>query len=414
METTIKNTVASDIASLGSFSLAHFVVDFCCAFLLFRLYAVGSVSHDDVGLYFLIYNALAFGLECLIGTFFNAKTARICSCFGFVLLAFGLGLGAYIEQIVAKLNMAFAQSSYDVGSFVTGVGGAKIERLSRYSLYSFILAGTGNAFFHVGGGIDALSRNIGKYWRGGVFISTGGLGIGLGGLLGREREFAFEWGFFGLVISAACVWFLGKSTMVGEKVADDPKEGESDPVVRRYMRLFYDNWRVIPLLAALGVVGARSYVGFTAPDLFAERSNLSWNPMILCYAAFAGKFLGGFCADFLGPRIVGAGALLFAIPALCCCDDASFFLFGVFLLNMTTAITLTTAAQTCVGRVGFAFGLTTLALLGGCLAYELTVNVYLDAFGHDSVNVALGVILAVSAIAIWVSTWKKGKTEIIK
>lgn len=63
METPIKNTVVSDIASLGSFSFAHFVVDFCCAFLLFRLYTVGSVSHDEVGLYFLIYNALAFGLE---------------------------------------------------------------------------------------------------------------------------------------------------------------------------------------------------------------------------------------------------------------------------------------------------------------------------------------------------------------
>ncbi|MGN1065079.1 MAG: hypothetical protein ACI4QC_06675, partial [Thermoguttaceae bacterium] len=82
--------------------------------------------------------------------------------------------------------------------------------------------------------------------------------------------------------------------------------------------------------------------------------------------------------------------------------------------NMTTAITLTTAAQTCAGRVGFAFGLTTLALLGGCLAYELTVHVYLDAFGYDSINVALGVILAISATAIWASTWKKRNSEILK
>ncbi|MBP5622785.1 MAG: hypothetical protein J6X44_12300, partial [Thermoguttaceae bacterium] len=116
---------------------------------------------------------------------------------------------------------------------------------------------------------------------------------------------------------------------------------------------------------AITVVLSRSFVGFIAPRLV--DFNLEPQTILLgiAGASFAGKFIGGFCADWLGARRTGTIALLMAIPCLCFPKSLSFFLIGIFLLNSTTAVTLVSAAQACVGRVGFAFGLTTLALLCG-------------------------------------------------
>jgi hypothetical protein len=54
------------------------------------------------------------------------------------------------------------------------------------------------------------------------------------------------------------------------------------------------------------------------------------------------------------------------------------WIFGIFLFNMTMPITLVVISNTFQGRQGFAFGLTTLALIIGALPYYARITIWSD------------------------------------
>ena len=100
--------------------------------------------------------------------------------------------------------------------------------------------------------------------------------------------------------------------------------------------------------------------------------------MALAGAAVVGKILGGFLADRIGWRTVGAGALLLVAPlvwlmphfgqwgiAVSECQTAGLLLAGTLLIQMTMAVTLTGVYVAMPKRSGLAFGLPSLALLIG-------------------------------------------------
>ena len=418
LEKTTKDNgfLRSDVISSAAYTTAHFVVDFACAFLLFRMWSIKAVSSEDAWRFFLVYNLMAFGLEFFIGIFFNARTARLCSCIGFALIAIALILGFYAERIVLSAGAQGAQLQLygAFGSFVSKFSyGSSVSLLPILILTSFVVIGIGNAFFHVGGGIDALSRNIGRYWRGGVFISSGSLGLAYGGILGRKIDsFSFCATLILVAFGTVIIWLGGKDRRSISPSADlfETNKPFQDETVEVYQRQFTDEWELFPLLAALLVIWSRSFVVFAAPDILKisfERVLLDLGdgfPLLIAFAAFMGKFAVGFFSDLWNANMFGALAILLSIPAICFSNNPILFLFGVFLINTSTAITLLSAAQSCVGRTGFAFGLTTLALIGGYIYYEY-LTVALDWETRLlSLRVFLSALLLVSAIGLYYST----------
>ena len=115
-------------------SLAHFWVDFSCAFLLLPL--LGGEG-------FLVYNFCAFALQMPLG-----------------LLADRLDR----NRLIAAAGCVLTALAY----------------LSPAPLPAAVTAGVGNALFHLGGGIDTLNHSRGSAAALGVFVSPGALGLWLG------------------------------------------------------------------------------------------------------------------------------------------------------------------------------------------------------------------------------------------
>jgi len=81
---------------------------------------------------------------------------------------------------------------------------------------------------------------------------------------------------------------------------------------------------------------------------------------------FAGKFVGGILADRLGARRVASLSLLISAPLLAFANDQIILCcLGLFLFNITTALTLCVLVARLPKNPGLGFGLTTLALFVG-------------------------------------------------
>ena len=371
-------TKSFDLLSLFVYSVTHFAVDFSCAFLLFRLVRLGSIPYERVVFSFVLYNCLAFGLEFLIGLFFNARTARFAAVIGELLLAAGLLCGM------------------SVASDFTCVSDALEARYSWRLALACVFVGVGNAFFHVGGGIDSLAPNDGRYWRSGVFISTGALGLAFGMRFGNDAEsgLSFEHIFIMTIICAGIVWFFCKNSA---RSSQKNLKNEQSGVKSEKLISNSSFWVVCVLLF---VVFSRSVVGFVAPEIWKVKSLPAFSGISLAVAAFLGKFSGGFAADFSDARTYGVWALIAAIPLLEFSSRPTLFWIGVLLLNSTTAITLSAVARICGNLIGFAFGLTTLALLGGFFVYDWLSRLLERYDCLAGVNGLLFVMMAVSAAAL--------------
>lgn len=382
-------TKSFDLLSLGVYSVAHFTVDFSCAFLLFRLVRIGAIPYERVVFTFVLYNCLAFGLEFLIGLFFNAQTARIAATLGELLLATGLLLGMSVAGDLVCFRGAFIDLLPDLFSSLDA-------RYSWRLTLACVFVGVGNAFFHVGGGIDSLVRNDGQYWRSGVFISTGALGLALGISFGDNIEsgLSFAHVFAMTIISAGMIWFSCKNSFQRSQM--DLKNARSALNLKKSVSIS-SIWGVCALLF---VIFSRSVVGFVAPEIWNIKSLPTISGLSLAVAAFLGKFSGGFAADFSDGRTYGAWALIAAIPFLEFSSSPFLFWVGVFLLNSTTAITLSAVAKKCGNLIGFAFGLTTLALLAGFFVYDLLSRLLEHYDCLAAVNGLLLVMMVASAAAL--------------
>ena len=313
-------------STLIGYAFGHFAVDFSCGFILFSLSAGEKLELISASVLFLVYNLLAFGTQFLFGILSDrtAGNGKFLAAAGAAVCAAGLVVGA------------------------------------RSPIACVLLMGFGNAAFHVGGGIDAVTRDAG-YTRAGMFVSTGALGIALGAHFGEKGKLPVF--LFIIALLAAALWILA---------ACDGKKREE-------LNLTYtdEDDKTSPAIATLGmsavlILGAvliRSWAGFLAPNAGSE-SRFAF--LIPPMAAFAGKFLGGALADIFGARKTGTLAVLLAIP-LYFVGANHFIVFAaaVFCYNIAMPITLVELVRRLKGHEGFAFGLTTLALLLGYLGSVL-------------------------------------------
>jgi MFS transporter, FSR family, fosmidomycin resistance protein len=241
-----------------------------------------------------------------------------------------------------------------------------------------ILAGTGNALFHVGGGIVCLALTPKRATAPGIYVAPGALGLTIGILVAKMGLFV-AWPF-AVSLCAAC---LGIWAVKSPEVEFD-RNGA------------YFSWGAIAIVGLLlFTIVTRSFTGFAVP--------MSWktDPWLVLYLTLAvvmGKALGGVLADRFGWITVSVGALVISAPLIAFgASIPTVAILGMLLFNMTMAVTLAAVALVLPGRPGFAFGLTCLAYISGMFAAVSNVDHGLCSSGPVLaiiIGSAVGLLLA--------------------
>lgn len=296
---------------LAVYSLSHFLVDFSCAFLIYSRF----LNPWQWTLSLVLYNFFAFAMQAplgLLGDFLNRNA--ILAAAGCLIVATSAGL-------------------------------------SRWAVAACIVAGLGNALFHLGGGIDTLNESREKCGKLGVFVSPGAFGIYFGTILGKQRSLPVWPVVAALLLSALGILFIASRKNL-------LKHSENVPVS-------FSGFRQRDLMLAafcfFFVVILRALAGNTMS--FPWKTGI-WGFIMTC-AVVLGKTCGGFLADRFGALrstvvTLALSAVLFLFGDNPVCGTAA-----VFLFNMTMPVTCWAIARMLPDMKGFTFGILTLALFLG-------------------------------------------------
>ncbi len=299
--------------SLIAYSISHFIVDFCCFYFLLGLVRPQMPDIETYAIALLSYNIVAFGVQALVGIFYDRYPRLPMGLIGVLLV--GLAL-LPLPSIWLRL----------------------------------IIIGLGNAAFHIGGGVDSLVLAKGMT-RSGIFVSTGAIGVLLGTMAGQA---AISSGYVWVLLALAIVLLLF-NTLGFTKTTWPPQAiFKCNPQLGVYMIL---------LLACLSIV-IRSFSGVLIPKPWVnDAAFLTFMPAI---ASALGKALGGIGADKFGPRLVGSASLVLAALLFAFASQYALTgILGIFFFNICMPITLCTIYAALPTAPGLSFGLTTLALLIG-------------------------------------------------
>jgi MFS transporter, FSR family, fosmidomycin resistance protein len=329
-------SVTTGAAVLSLYGAAHLVVDACCAAVVFGILSTQAVQPEVFAALLLLYHVIAFGLQSAFGLLVDAlRSPRLAAVVGCLVSASALLIPAPTLAVV--------------------------------------VAGLGNALFHVGGGVISLQISPRRATAPGLFVAPGSLGLLLGAILGKNDPTAA-----GPVLASA---FLLAILMACSPV---PQAGSAAGQKR------LPNQAELVLGLILLAITIRALLGFLV--------SFPWDTqpealLALTAATFLGKVLGGILADRWGWMRVGVGAMLAALPFLGYSSTCPLAVIpGLFLLNMTMPITLVAVAETLPGRPGFAFGLTTLALLLGVTPFLLGAAI------SGPITVCLVVLLSLAGL----------------
>ena len=301
---------------LAIFSLSHLAVDFACFFLLMGSYSRSMPDINHIGVGFLLYNFIAFALQIPFGYLADLKSIRLT---GLTMLGCLLVAAALLLPI-------------------------------SWPWVALCVCALGNALFHVGAGIDSLVNAAGGFSRSGQYISFGAVGVALGTVTGRT-DLVPRWAILLVfVVLVALQWVICAS--------DRPPCSAAFSL--RFAHTLRDD--VVVYLSMLGIV-IRALVGAT---LVVSWKGSPWMTILPALCVFAGKWLGGCCADRLGARGTAVVSLALSAPLLSFfSDNIALCCAGLLFFNMTTSITLCVISAKLPENPGFAFGLTTLVLFVG-------------------------------------------------
>ncbi len=306
------------LAPIGAYCAAHALVDASCAALVFSASAAGRIPAAVALVAVVLYNLLAFASQPVLGWFVNdASTARKW----------------------ARVGALATVAAFFGGMTEMGIWPA------------IVLAGLGNAVFHLGGGVLALQAQPGRATIPGLYVAPGAAGLAAGVWMGSNQWFAW---LPGLVLLIIVPLLRGVPSSAGRL----PQQSHAGiPVFMAVTGLLF------------AVVAMRAFVssGIALPWRIEP-----WLLAGLTAAIVGGKAAGGVLADRYGRVPVGVGALVLSAPLLALAPgSASAGIAGMFLFNMTMPVTLVAIADLMPEKPGFAFGLTCLALIMGGLPVML-------------------------------------------
>jgi len=305
----ISNRIFRISTFITFYSLTHLATDAACAFLLLGVLEL----QDHIILSLILYNAAAFALQ---------------APFGFIIdRALNPKLAAIVGLVFVTVSFLFWNNIFT----------------------ALILAGTGNALFHVGAGSLVLSLKNKKATFSGIFVAPGGIGLALGTFFAVSGA-GLNFIFFPLVliILAAILCFIKtpglNRTNEGKRIPDN-----------RFLIIFLI---MIP-------IAIRSLLGLSAEFPWKDNQLLY---VSLISAIALGKAFGGILSDRFGLINVGVGGLLFSMPLLAFFSSIPIFgILGVFFFNFTMTVTLIAIWSVMPKYKGLSFGLTTLAIFIGAL-----------------------------------------------
>jgi FSR family fosmidomycin resistance protein-like MFS transporter len=182
----------------------------------------------------------------------------------------------------------------------------------------------------------------------GIYVAPGAFGLMVGGVIGRSGQFV-AWPFVLLLVGTALlVWRIPRPTVR----YDTALEGDF-------------RWFEVAILLLLFSIAVRGLVGSSLVLPWKSNPTLL---VILTMAVVLGKALGGVLGDRFGWSKVALAGLAIAAPLLSYfAVNPALAIVGAFCFNLTMPVTLTALSNLLPGRTGFAFGLTTLALILGVL-----------------------------------------------
>jgi FSR family fosmidomycin resistance protein-like MFS transporter len=329
------------INNLTVYGLSHAAIDASCAAVAFSLLSSKSITDEYFIQLVVIYNAIAFGSQTL----------------------FGLLIDKYRCPKLSAISGSIITASAILVSFLL-------------PLYAIILAGIGNALFHLGGGTISLNLTKNKATAPGIFVAPGAFGLLIGTLYGKSGSFA-AWPLLITIAILCALMYCTKYPEINYKTDEKINTNYFESII---------------LLLLITIV-ARSVVGSVVV--------LPWKSDIfllvtLTSSIVLGKAFGGIIGDKYGWQKVGVISLLISAPLLtfgASIPDAA--IFGMFLFNFTMPITLVAISNKLPGRPGFSFGLTTLALIVGILP------TYASAGSFLSQNPSVFAIIISSAIVLY-------------
>ncbi|MBQ9818407.1 MAG: hypothetical protein IJM59_13220 [Proteobacteria bacterium] len=313
------NALKAFRGKLAIYSCAHFCVDFACGCLVTSRF---WPSPDGL-LAVILYNFFAFACQMPIGMIADKWNRNaLVSAIGCLIVIAGVGIAAFNMKLV---------------------------------LGAAVIAGIGNAMFHMGGGIDVLNVSGAKSGPLGVFVSPGALGLFLGVAYGQTRGYVTMLPI-GLMLACAAVIFgyqmLRERTFVSRNV----------PLSFRISSGVGKALTTAAIAALFIVVTLRSYVGIT--QSFEWKSQWHWG-IFLIAALVLGKALGGVLSDKFGMRKTACVTLSLAALLYAFSDYPAAGVLAVFCFNMTMPMTLWALSQIFAQAKGFAFGTLTCALFMG-------------------------------------------------
>lgn len=274
------------------------------------LFGPVAASGGDLALVLVIYNTVAFTFQCVAGLLTDLLRRH---------------------ERLAALGLAICAA-------------AALLPMPGYAAAAVL--GLGNCVFHVAGGTVTLKgcSNAGPL---GVFVAPGAVGLALGTLWPELRP----WLCAAALLAAAAMLLLAQ---------DEPELGQRPPSRRV-------PWGAV---AALTLAVAVRAIGGCAAD-FPWKTTTAMS-LVTAVLVFAGKSLGGFVCDRLGP----SRTALISVPAAAvltafCAAWAAPALAGQLLLNLTMPVTLWLIYRAMPESPGFAFGLAAAALWPGTLAGQL-------------------------------------------
>jgi FSR family fosmidomycin resistance protein-like MFS transporter len=326
--------------------LAHAVSDGAAGLLL------GSLATDSpttqITLLVLVYNALAFGGQPLVGYFAdNLRSPRLFVSGSMVLMAASL-----------------------------------ITRGLGFGEAAVLMAGLASAAFHVGAGALTLRSCGGRSDAAGLFAAPGVIGLAVGGALAVSGHYLY----LPFLILLFTLMLLIQAWPLPPRIRSDSKPSK-EPIFESH------DWIMIGLLTA---VALRSLLWTSFQLASAGQINAL---IALAVAAGAGKVIGGFAAERLGYRRWTLLSLLIAAPLLAFAGKKlAFLLPGVALLQSSIPCSIAAMARLLPARPATATGLVLgLAVALGGLPTMLAVPPTLTP------AIALAIIL-VAAVGFWFTT----------
>lgn len=320
-------------ALASGLGLVHACVDATTVTVVLRAANAHDLTPTHAFALVLAYDVLAFGSQVLLGVGTDRFRAQ--------------GAATRLGLLLSAVSIAF---------------------IAWQPVVAMLLAGFGNALFHLGAGGLVLGRGAEKSAPSGIFVAPGALGLGFGLTYGKLPDLGPTWPLaviLGVGLFATWSW----TTAHGGDWRAAPFRTAGNSMARPVSSTG-SSWLILGLL--LLSVAVRSLVGFSAARGVAPSH---WLFFGIPLSAFLGKLLGGLVADRYGWIEVSALALIASAPCIVLgFQHTGILLGGLCLFQMTMPVTLAAVARLMPERLSTAFGWTCVALILGGLPTMFSVT----------------------------------------